>query len=66
MKPSISHDRNEETLEAKARWFQSLSVEERLDLFCEINELALTVHPELAEKRHASAPKGRVQVLRLP
>ena len=30
--PSISHDRQEETPEAKARWFQSLSMSERMDL----------------------------------
>lgn len=29
-KYSISHDRREESLEAKARWFATLSIEERL------------------------------------
>ena len=30
--PKISHDRGEETPEAKARWFQSLPLEERMRL----------------------------------
>jgi hypothetical protein len=29
---AISHDRQEETIEAKARWFQSLSLAERMDV----------------------------------
>ena len=29
---SISHNRKEESIEAKARWFQSLTLEERMEL----------------------------------
>ena len=32
MNEAISHDRQEETPEAKARWFQSLLLSERMDM----------------------------------
>lgn len=66
MKPTISHDWSEETPEAKAKWFQSLSVAERLDIFCELAELALEANPRLLEAKHAESIQGRVQVLELP
>lgn len=63
--PSISHDRSKETLAAKAEWFQSLSVEERIGLFCEITELALQQNPDLGRKRHVEPVEGRICVLSL-
>ena len=60
MKPRVSHDRSEETPEAKARWFQSLTVEERMQVFCEMTELILQNNPEVVEKKNAQIPKGRV------
>ncbi len=33
---AISHDRQDESLEAKVRWFQSLSIDERMQVFCEL------------------------------
>ena len=66
MMPSISHDRSDETVEAKARWFQSLSMSERLETFCEFYELAVALNPGLRGKRHAQGPEGRVRVLELP
>jgi hypothetical protein len=62
---SISHDWNEETIEAKARWFQSLSLEERMDLFCSFTDLALAANPALIEGAHVEPVAGRVQVLSL-
>jgi hypothetical protein len=59
----VSHERAEETPEAKARWFQSLSVEERMDLLCAFTDLALSVHPALMNRRHAQSTSGRVRVL---
>jgi hypothetical protein len=38
---TISHNINEETLEAKAKWFSSLSYAERMDLLCEFTDLIL-------------------------
>ena len=61
--PFISHSRDTETMEAKTRWFQSLSVEERLQMLCDLTELALSLNPSLAEQKHAEPVPGRVQVL---
>ncbi len=44
MIPSISHDRNEETPEAKARWFQSLSLSERMELLCAFRGIAAVLY----------------------
>ena len=55
---SISHDRQEETFEAKARWFQSLPLSERTDLI-------LTSNPKIVEQKDAQPIEGRVRVLSL-
>jgi hypothetical protein len=62
-KGSIAHDWSEETPEAKARWFQSLSLAERMEILCSFADLALTVNPDLVERRHAEPVAGRIQVL---
>ncbi|MBI3402655.1 MAG: hypothetical protein HY048_14650 [Acidobacteria bacterium] len=59
----VSHDRREESPEAKARWFQSLTLGERMDIFCSITDLALTANPHLADERHAQSTSGRIRVL---
>ena len=61
--PAISHDREEETAEAKARWFQSLSLDERMDLLCAVTDLALDINPHLPNLRHAQSTSGRLRVL---
>ena len=66
MELSISHGWSEETPEAKARWFQSLTVNERLGIFCELAELALHANPKLLDAKHAEPVPGRVQVLERP
>ncbi len=48
---TVSHDIEEESLEAKARWFQSLSVVERIDMLCMFTDLALDNNPSIAERR---------------
>jgi hypothetical protein len=60
---SVSHDRSEETIEAKVRWFRSLSPEERMDVFCEFTDLILAVNPCVAEKERARPVEGRIRVL---
>ena len=62
---SISHDWLEETLEAKARWFQSLSLEERFDVFCEFTDLILENNPSVIDGKDATPIAGRVRVLEL-
>ena len=59
----VSHDRSEETPEAKARWFQSLTLAERMDIFCSITDLALAANQRLPHERHAQSTSGRLRVL---
>ncbi|REJ80798.1 MAG: hypothetical protein DWQ34_23350 [Planctomycetota bacterium] len=62
----VSHDRADESLEAKVRWFQSLTVQERMDLLCEMTDLALAANPDLPDQKHAEPVPGRICVLELP
>ena len=59
----ISHDRREESMEAKVRWFRSLPIAERMAVFCSVTDLALSVNPALLEKRNAQPASGRIQVI---
>jgi hypothetical protein len=61
--PAISHNRQEETPEAKARWFQSLTLTQRMDLLCMYTEFMLAANPSLMEKRDAEPIEGRIRVL---
>ena len=63
MKKSISHNRNEETIEAKTRWFQSLSLNERAELLCEFTDMILFINPNIVEKKDAQPVEGRILVL---
>ena len=63
MKGAVSHDRKEETLEAKARWFQSLSLEERMDLLCAFTDLILEINPRLPDMKDDQSPEGNIQIL---
>jgi hypothetical protein len=65
MNSGISHDRQEETAEAKARWFQSLPLSERMELLCAFTDLILAVNPRIVEQRDAQPRTGRVRVLSL-
>ncbi|MCA9435900.1 MAG: hypothetical protein H6751_02785 [Candidatus Omnitrophica bacterium] len=62
----ISHDWSDESLEAKARWFQSLSLEDRMEILCSFTDLALEVNPRLKDQKDAQPIEGRVQVLSRP
>jgi len=63
MDRTVTHDRKEETMEAKARWFQSLSLDERMELFCQVTDLILDINPKIVEQKDAQPVKGRVLVL---
>ncbi len=63
MKPILHDFQLEETMEAKARWFQSLSLEERMDVFCQITNLVLEDNPEIVNKKDARPTSKRVRVL---
>jgi len=66
VRKTVSHSRDKETPEAKARWFQSLSLQERMDVFCELADLILAINPRMAEQRHVEPIPGRIQVLSGP
>ena len=63
MDSPISHDRKEESIEAKARWFQSLTLEERMELLCQFTEMILSANPKIMEQKDAQPIKGRVRVV---
>jgi len=60
---SASHDRLEESPEAKAWWFRSLPMSERMERLCAFTDLALSVNPSLQERKCAQPVAGRIQVI---
>jgi len=63
MNSQISHDRNDETIEAKVKWFRKLKLSERMDMLCAYTDLALELNPQLPDKKYAQQTKGRIQIL---
>ena len=63
MMKRISHDRKDEAIEAKVRWFRSLSLSERMEMLCAFTDLALKRNPHLADKKYAQPINRRVQIL---
>ena len=59
----VVHDWQEETLEAKARWFQGLTLVERMDLLCAYYDFFVDVNPQILEQKDAQPVEGRVLVL---
>jgi hypothetical protein len=63
MELTISHDRQQETPEAKVRWFRSLSLSERMEYLCSITDLIVENKPQVLRKKYAQPASGRVRVL---
>jgi hypothetical protein len=63
MTQSVSHDRSQESLEAKARWFQSLSLEERMDVFVAFTNLILENNPDIVKKKYVRPASERIRVI---
>jgi hypothetical protein len=63
MHPKISHDREEENLLAKARWFQTLTFTERADLLCQFTDLILEVNPKVIERKNVKPIEGRIRIV---
>ena len=63
MNLQISHSPKDETIEAKVRWFRSLSLSERMNLLCSFTDLALDINPQLSDKKHAEQTEGRIQII---
>jgi hypothetical protein len=60
---AVSHDFAEETQEAKARWFQSLSLTERIEMLCMFTDMILSVNSQIVDQKDAEPVAGRVLVL---
>jgi hypothetical protein len=63
MNSQISHDRNDETIEAKVKWFRLLSLSEKMEMLCNFTDIALELNPQLQDKKYAQQIKGRIQIL---
>lgn len=63
LKIEVSHNRGEEEPEAKARWFQSLTLTERIEMLCSITDLILANNPAVADKRDDKSASRRVRVV---
>jgi hypothetical protein len=59
----ISHNINDESIEAKALWFRTLPISERMEILCNFTDLALELNPDLAGKKDAQPTKRRVRIL---
>ena len=62
---SISHDLRDESLEAKARWFQSLALEERMDVFVAFTNLILENNPDVVKQKPLPHASDRVRIISL-
>lgn len=66
MNKTVSHSWEEETPEAKARWFSSLTLKERMDLLCEFTDFILSINPNIADMKDAQQiNKKGIQILSL-
>jgi hypothetical protein len=63
MTGSVSHDIRDESMEAKARWFQSLSPEARMDVFVAFTNLILENNPDIVEKKYVRPASERIRVI---
>ena len=59
----MSHDRRQESLEAKAVWFQSLSLEERMDVFVAFTNLILENNPNIVKEKYVRPASERIRVI---
>ena len=59
----ISHNINDESIEAKVLWFRALPISERMEMLCNFTDLALELNPDLAGKKDAQPTKRRVRIL---
>jgi hypothetical protein len=59
----ITHNRQEETIEAKARWFQTLSFNERAELLDSFTDMFLEVNPKIMEQKRAEPVEGRIRIV---
>ena len=59
----ISHNIDDESIEAKVLWFRTLPISERMEMLCNFTDLALELNPDLAGKKDDQPTKRRVRIL---
>lgn len=63
----VAHHRQaEESPEAKARWFQSLSLAERMDLLCDFTDLIFAQQPNIADTKDAQQTANGIRIVSTP
>jgi hypothetical protein len=62
----ISHSFDDESLEAKARWWQGLTMEQRMELFSDMGDILVGLNPDILHSKDAQPIPGRVRVLTPP
>jgi len=61
---TILHSWNDESIEAKTRWFQSLSMEERLQVWGEFMDMILSINPNVARQNiHVDSTAKRIRII---
>jgi hypothetical protein len=63
---TISHDFKDEEMEAKVRWFQSLTLEERMSVFVSFTRLILQNNPDIVKRKYVRPASERISVISLP
>jgi hypothetical protein len=63
MPKTVTHTFAEETMEAKGRWFRSLTLEERMDLLVAFTNLILENNPEIVKQKYVRPASNRVRIL---
>jgi len=63
MNQTVCHDRNEESIESKVRWFKSLPVSERMEMLCYFTDLALTLNPEQPYRNYAEQTERNIRII---
>lgn len=64
---AVSHEFSDESQEAKARWFQSLTLQARMEMLCAFTDMILGVNPRIVEQQRNVKPvTGRILVLSQP
>ena len=62
MNHNISNNWHDETPEAKARWFKSLSLAERIEMLCSFKDLILQNNPKIMESKNVEPTLGRIHI----
>jgi hypothetical protein len=60
---AISHDRKQESMEEKVRWFMGLTIHERAELLCQFTDMILVINPNIVEQKYAQSVPGRILVI---